>query len=112
MDEHGGGIAFPSASAFLQFPTHAVSRSTTVTCARVRHEDSPLEPNKGEVFCSSMIKIEYGETTFNEPVTILLSHSASDEDPYDDYYEITMKQLRLEWDDLETQRINKFEGIC
>ena len=80
---------------------------------RVKHRDCPVKPRKGEVFCSNIIKMEPPGLTFNKPVDVYLTHSAAEQDPSADYYDVTVQQLEQEWEDLETHHISKREGrIC
>ena len=111
IDEQGGGVAFSTASVFIQFPKQAVSESVVFTCTLVRHNDCPVKPTEGEVFCSSIIKIEPQGFVFEKPVTVLLSHSAVEKGAYTDYYDLTVQQLGQEKNDLKTTRISKSEGI-
>ena len=111
IDEEGGGIAFPLANAFIEFPAQAVSQSFDFTCVPVRRNDCPIKPKKGEVFCSNIIKIEPPGVVFEKPVTVLLSHSACEDGPFADYYDVTVQQMKQEWIDLDTTRIRKPEGI-
>ena len=48
--------------------------------------------------------------TFDRPVTVLLSHSAVEDGAYTDYYDLNMQKLKIECEDLETERISKLEG--
>ena len=111
IDEEGGGIAFTSANVFFQFPAQALSKSVVFTCTPVRHNDCKVKQKEGEFFCSNIIKME-PKVDFKEPVTVLLSHSAREEQPYADYYDVTVQQMKEEWTDLETSRIRKPEGIA
>ena len=109
IDEEGGGVAFPSANAFFQFPKRALSKSVVFTCTPLNHNDCP-NPRKGEVFCSNIINIE-PKLDFQEPVTVLLSHSAREDWPYAECYDVTVQQMKEEWTDVKTSRIRKSEGI-
>ena len=48
--------------------------------------------------------------TFDKPVTVLLSHSAVEDGAYADYYDLNVQKLKIECEDLETERISRPEG--
>ena len=112
IDEQGGGISFPSAGCFIQFPAEALSQSVTFTCVIVGHTDSQTKPKRGEVHCSTIIKLEPGGVDFKKPVTVLLSHSAAENGANAYYYDLNVQQLKQDWENLETERISEVEGIA
>ena len=56
------------------------------------------------------MKIEPEGMHFHKPVIVLLSHAAFEKEAYRDYYDVSVEQLKQQWEDLETQRISKPAG--
>ena len=110
IDEQGGVVTLPNASAILHFPSQAVSKPVTVTCSVLKHKKAPCKPKKDEFFCSRIYCMDPEHVAFNKPVSVLLTHSAAEEGAYVDCYDVIVQQFKEEWTDLETQRIRRLEG--
>ncbi|XP_028409879.1 uncharacterized protein LOC114532546 isoform X2 [Dendronephthya gigantea] len=87
----GGCFGIPVASAFLFFPPQAVEDEITLTCSRVKHKDSEVKPRDA---VSQILKIEPEGVTFKKPVTVLLSHSAYEDEVFKNFYELIVERFR------------------
>jgi hypothetical protein len=110
VNEQGQSVSFPAASAFFQFPAEAVANKISIWLSCIRHQDCKVKPRTGDVFCSSIVKMEPEGYVFNKPVTVLLSHCAAQDGAYADYYDLTIQKLDKECEDLETEQLDKPEG--
>ncbi len=71
-----------------------------------------VKPRDGELFVSRILKVEPENVTFKKPVTVLLSHSAYEDQVFFDFYELIVEDLSPNgWKELKTERINSVEGI-
>ena len=118
MNAEGGCFDIPVASAFLLFPPQAVEEPVTLTCSRVKHKDCEVEPKNA---VGRILKIEPEGVTFKKPVTVLLSHSAYEDEVFRNFYELIVERLRptrdsidpfpTGWLELNTEGIGSNEGI-
>ena len=118
MNAEGGCFDIPVASAFLSFPPQAVEEQVTLTCSRVKHKDCEVKPKDA---VSRVLKIEPEGVTFKKPVTVLLSHSAYDDEVFRNFYQLNVERLRptrdsidpfpTEWLELASEGISSNEGI-
>jgi hypothetical protein len=70
-----------------------------------------VQPTKGEIFVSRIVKVEPGSVKFKKPVTVLLSHSAYEDQVFLDFYELMVENLGPSgWEELETERISSVQG--
>ena len=76
------------------------------------HTDSQTKPRRGEVHCSSIVKLEPGGVDFKKPVTVLLSHSSAEKGANAYYYDLNVQQLKQDWENLKSERISEVEGIA
>jgi hypothetical protein len=110
VNKQGQSVPFPAASAFFQFPAEAVKNPVPLRLSCIRHQKCKVKPKNGDVFCSSIVKMEPEGYRFNKPVTVLLSHCAVQDGAYADYYDLTIQKLGKEWEDLETEQLGKPKG--
>jgi hypothetical protein len=76
----------------------------------VRYKES-VKPRKRELFVSRILKVEPENVKFKKPVTVLLSHSAYEDQVFLDYYELIVEYLTPDgWKELQTERISCVEG--
>ena len=113
LNEEGGCFHVPVASAFLVVPRGAVWRSTqTLRCSRVKYCDCKVKPREGEFFISRILKIELESVVFDEPMTVLLSHSLYEDQDFLDFYELVIENVGLAGlQELKTERISSIEGM-
>ncbi len=110
IGEEGGYFRVPIASAFLLFPPKAVEGEVTLTCSRVKYKEF-AKPRDGELFVSRILKVEPENVTFKKPVTVLLSHSAFEDQVFFDFYELIVEDLSPNrWKELKTEIISSVEG--
>ena len=108
----GGCFSIPVSSAFLLFPPNAVEEKVTLRCSRVRYyKGCEVKPKDGEAFVSRILKIEPTGIVFNPPVTVLLSHSAYEDQDLLDYYDLFVEKLRpTVCEELKTETIGSDQG--
>ena len=111
VSKTGGCFSVQIASAYLIFPPRAFDEQETLKATRVRYQDCEVNPNDGDVFVSRILKIEPKGVTFKKPVTVLLSHSAYEDQVFLDFYELVIGRLSpTGWQELRTERISSIEG--
>jgi hypothetical protein len=110
INKQGQIVFFPAAGAFFQFPAEAVENPVSIRLRCIRNQDCEVKPRNGDVFCSSIVKMEPKGYVFNKPVTVLLSHCAAQDGAYADYYDLTIQKLDNECEDLDTEQLGKSEG--
>ena len=70
-----------------------------------------VKPRDGELFVSRILKVEPENVTFEKPVTVLLSHSAYEDQVFLDFYELVVEDLGPNgWKELKTERISSVGG--
>ena len=112
VNKEGGCFRVPVASAFLLFPPNAVEEEVTLKCSRVKYKECEVKPRDGEVFVSRILKIEPEGVTFKKPVTVLVSHSANEDQDFLYFYELIVENLiPIGCQELKTERISFIEGI-
>ena len=113
LNEEGGCFHVPVASAFLVVPRRAVWLSTeTLRCSRVKYSDCKVKPREGEFFISRILKMELESVVFDEPVTVLLSHSLYEDQDFLDFYEMVIENVNpVGLQELKTERISSIEGM-
>jgi hypothetical protein len=111
VNKEGGCFRVPVASAFLLFPPNAVEEKVTLKCSRVKHKECEVKPKDGELFVSRILKIEPEGVTFKKPVTVLVSHSANEDQDFLHFYELIVEILiPTGCQELKTERISFIEG--
>ena len=112
-NEEAGCFHVPVASAFLVVPRRAGWWSPeTVTCSRVKYSDCKVKPREGEFFVSRILKMEPESVVFDEPVTVLLSHSLYEDQDFLDFYELVIENVGpAGLQDLKTEQISSIEGM-
>ena len=112
LNEEDGCFYVPVASAFLVVPGMAVWWTETLTCSRVKYSDCKVKPREREFFVSRILKMEPEGVVFNEPVTVLLSHSLYEDQDFLDFYELVIENVGpAGLQDLKTERISSIEGM-
>jgi hypothetical protein len=78
----------------------------------VKYKECEVKPRDGEVFVSRILKIEPEGVTFKKPVTVLVSHSANEDQDFLYFYELIVENLiPIGCQELKTERISFIEGI-
>ena len=112
LNEEAGCFHVPVASAFLVVPRWAVCFTKTLTCSRVKYSDCKVKPREGEFFVSRILKMKPEGVVFDEPVTVLLSHSLYEDQDFLDFYELVIENVGpVGLQDLKTERISSIEGM-
>ena len=111
VDQDGGCFSLLIASAFLVFPPEAVEEEVTLKFDRVKYKDCKVKPRDEEVFVSMILKIEPEGVVFKKPVTVLLSHSLSEDPVIQYFYELIIKKLNpTVCQELKTESISSIIG--
>ena len=111
VDQEGGCFSLLIASAFLIFPPQVVEEKVTLKFDRVKYKDCKVKPRDGEVFVSMILKIEPEGVVFKKPVTVLLSHSLSEDPVIQDFYELIVEKLDTNvCQELKTESISSIQG--
>ena len=112
LNEEAGCFYVPVASAFLVVPRGAVWWTETLRCSRVKYSDCKVKPREGEFFVSRILKMEPEGVVFDEPVTVLLSHSLYEDQDFLDFYELVIENVGpAGLQELKTERISSIEGM-
>ena len=112
INQEGGLFSLPEVGAVLLFPSQAAEEKVTLTWDEVNDEECGIKPREGELFVSSIFRIEPEGVTFKKPVTVLLSHSVHEDDIFLDFHELIVENLRQTgWQELKTKRISSIKGM-
>ena len=108
----GGCFHVPVASAFLVVPSWPVCSGQTLRCSRVKYSDCKVKPREGDFFVSRILKMELESVIFDEPLTVLLSHSLYEDQDFLDFYELVIENVASDGSqELKTERISSIEGM-
>ena len=99
-------------SAVLLFPSQAVEEQVILTWDKVNSEECGIKPRDGELFVSSILRIEPEGVRFKKPVTVLLSHSVHEDENFLDFYELIVEKFSLTgWQELKMERNNSSKDM-
>ena len=79
----------------------------------MKHKESEVKPNDGELFVSRILKLEPEGVIFMKPVTVLLSHSVHADQLFLDFYELVIENHSHArgWQELKTELMCFSEGM-
>ena len=78
----------------------------------MKYKECEVKPNDEELFVSRILKLEPEDVIFMKPVTVLLSHSAHEDQIFRDFYELLVEKLSPSgWQQIKAELIRSSKGM-